>query len=69
MDKPGIIKVTRVDGGWRYECVYMLSETHKDNLDIYYYKDGNLIDMVLDTHHIIVPDNPHIDYAIRIHRN
>lgn len=68
MTRPGVIKVSIVTNGWKYENVYADTEEHKGNLDVYFYKDGELVDMILDTHHVIIPDKNKLNFTIAVHK-
>lgn len=69
MDRPGKIQITYIpqQNCWKYEHVYMDTGTHKGNIDIFYYRDGVLIEQEINLHHAMIPDHPNYDFAIRIH--
>ena len=68
MNRLGVIKVSKVTNGWKYENVYADTEEHKGNLDVYFCKDGEIVDMILDTHYVIIPDKNKLNFTITVHK-
>ena len=66
MNRPGVIQVTKVYEGWMYEDVYKDTGSHRNNLDIFFMRDGKIFDSLLNQRRIILPDPPKSDFAIRV---
>lgn len=70
MDRPGELLLTYIPEikSWCYEYVYSGTREHKGNLDIFYLRNGEVIDKALDLKEVIIHDTKEPrDYAIRIH--